>query len=110
MAMYDLREGDIAAAGAYSKLLKVGPETRNAFIVPDGMHSLKRIVAVPHADSTDAEGCIFAVKLEGLEHGNYETFIGGHTEGTAVGNGADAHIAKPMELRTNLAVRPGAEV
>ena len=110
MARHDLREGDIAAAGTYSKLTKVGPETRNAFTVPAGHHSIKEIVGVIHADSTDAEGAIFAVRITGIEHGPYETFLGGHTDGTAVGNGADAKIMNPMVIKTNIKVTPGAKV
>lgn len=109
MVKYDLREGDIAAAGTYSKLLKVGPETRNAIIVPKGMHSIKEIVGCFHSDSTDVEGAIIAVKITGLAQ-EYETFLGGHTEGTAVGNGADAKIMRPMRIKTNLLVTPGAQL
>ena len=110
LAGHELREGDIAAAGTYSKLLKVGPETRNAVIIKKGHHSIKEIVAVVHCDATDVEGAIFAVKLTGLKYGEYETLIGGHTDGTAVGNGADAKIMRPMVIKTNLAVDPGAQV
>ena len=109
MGMHDLREGDIAAAGTYSKLLKVGPETRNAIIVPKGMHSIKEINGVFHSDSTDVEGAIIAVKITGLAQ-EYETFLGGHTDGTAVGNGADCKIMRPMKIKTNLAVTPGAQL
>ena len=110
MAGYDFREGDVATAGAYSKLTLVGPETRNAMIVPDGMHSLKQITGVFHFDTTDAEGGVCYIKLSGLKYGNYETALGGHTNGTAVGNGAEAHMMRPMVIKTNLAVTPGAEV
>ena len=107
MARHDLREGDIVAAGTYNKLLKVGPETRNAIVVPKNMHSIKEIIGNFHSDSTDVEGGLIAVKLTGLAHGEYETFLGGHTDGTAVGNGADAKIMRPMKIVTNLAVTPG---
>ena len=110
MAMYDFREGDIATAGAYSRLTLVGPETRNAVIVPKGMNSIKQIVGTFHFDTTDAEGAACAVKLSGLKFGAYETILGGHTNGTAVGNGADAHIMAPMVINTNLAVAPDAEL
>jgi len=110
MASYEFREGDIAAVGTYSKLTLVGPETRNAIIVPKGKHSIKQIIGVFHFDATDTEGASCAVRLTGLKFGNYETVLGGHTDGTAVGNGADAAVMDPMVINTNLAVDEGAEI
>lgn len=110
MARYDFREGDIATAGAYSKLTLIGPETRNAVVVPAGMNSVKQITGVFHFDTTDAEGAVCAVRLTGLKFGNYETVLGGYTNGTAVANGADAAVMMPMVINTNLAVVPGAEM
>ena len=110
MASYDMREGDIAAAGTYSKLTLVGPETRNAVIVPKGKHSIKQIVGVAHFDATDADGATCAVKITGLKYGNYETVLCGWTAGTAAGNAGEAKVMNAMTINTNLAVEPGAEL
>ena len=111
MAIYDLREGPATAAGrAYAKLTTVGPETRNAIVVPPGMHSIKEITTSSHFDALDASGGVIAVKLDGLAFGSYETAMAGFTAGTEAGDGGDARYCRPTTLKTNLAVTPGAEI
>jgi hypothetical protein len=110
MAKYDLREGDTTAAGAWGGLTMVGPETRGKITVPSGAHSIKEITGVAHFDAADATGGIVCLKLSGLKYGNYETILAGWTAGTAVANGAEAKCMRPLTIKTNLAVVPGAEL
>jgi len=112
MAGYDLREGDSVggAASAWTNLTTVGPETRNAVTVPSWANSIKQINGIMHFDATDADGCITAVRLVGLKYGNYDTYLGGWTAGTAVVNGADASCMRTTFINTNLAVTPGADI
>jgi hypothetical protein len=110
MAGYDLREGDTTAAGAWGKLTKVGPETRDTVTVPNWAHSIKEITGVAHFDAADQTGGIVALRLSGLKWGNYETLLVGWTAGTAVGNAGEAKCMKPLTIKTNLAVTPGSDL
>ena len=110
MAKYDMREGPVSAVSTWTKLVTVGPETRNAIIVPDGMHSIKQVWGWHHSIGVNAKGYIMCVRLSGLKYGNYDTAIGGYTGGTLVGNAGECKYMKSLVINTNLAVVPGAEI
>jgi len=110
MAKYDMREGPTSAVSVYTRLVTVGPETRNAVVVPDGCHSIKEIWGWHHSIGVNARGYIMAFKLSGLKYGNYEGGLGGYTGGTLVGNAGEAKYMKSLVIKTNLAVTPGAEI
>ena len=110
MAKYDLREGPCTALSTWTRLVTVGPETRNAVVVPDGCHSIKEIWGSHHVAATDATGYIAGVRLSGLKFGNYETAFGGFTAGTLATDAASKDFMKSMIIKTNLAVVPGAEI
>ena len=111
MAKYDLREGQITALSTWTRLTTVGPETRNAIVVPAGMHSIKEIVgSFGSSVTTDSTGHLMGVRISGLKYGNYETLIGGQSNGVTVGNGGTSWVSKASKLITNLAVVPGAEL
>lgn len=110
MAVYDGREGATSAVSTYTRLVTVGPETRNSITVPDGCHSIKEIWGWHHSIGVNARGYIMAFKLSGLKYGNYEGGLGGYTGGTLVGNAGEAKAMKSLIIKTNIAVDPGAEI
>jgi len=110
MAKYDAREGPCATLSTLTRLTTVGPETRNAIVVPEGMHSIKQIWGAHHVAATNATGYLAAFRLSGLKYGNYDGFIGGYTAGTLVGNAGERKDMKAIVINTNLAVDPGAEI
>lgn len=110
MAKYDAREGAVSAVSTYTKLITIGPETRNAVEVPNGCFSIKQIWGWHHSIGVNARGYIMAFRLSGLKYGNYEGAIGGYTGGTLVGNAGEAKYMKSLVINTNLAVEPGSEV
>jgi hypothetical protein len=110
MAVYDMREGAVSAVSTFTRLITVGPETRNSITVPDGCHSIKEIWGWHHSIGVNARGYIMAFRLTGLKYGNYDGGLGGYTGGTLVGNAGEAKYMKSLVIKTNLAVDPGAEI
>jgi hypothetical protein len=113
MALYVCREGTVATASAWQNLATLGGETRNAVIVPPGMNSIKEIWAViDNAIYTNATGMMAAVKLKGagIQGVDYETLVGGITCGTITSNTGAGWAMWPCQIKTNIAVTPGAEI
>lgn len=113
MALYVCREGAIGTASTWTDLATLGGETRNAIIVPPGMHSIKEIWAViDNAVFTNATGMMAAVKLKGSAMGgvDYETLVGGISCGTITSNTGAGWAMWPCQIKTSLAVTPGAEI